>query len=175
MAVSYNLKKESICFGKRLKQILEERQITVSNLSEKTGIQTNTIYRYLRNENRVPSPIYGINIADALNCSLDYLLGLKDEDTTTKTRENVKPEDALDGIMDEFERAVLLKRQTNIYRLSLEYKGISYTSIYEYSNDKHKPTLTNIFALADTIQCSIDYLLKRDPIAGQDKELYPGI
>lgn len=58
----------------RLSKILEEKNMTQRKLSELVGVSEVTISRYL-NGNRIPKTDIISDIANALNVSVDYLLG----------------------------------------------------------------------------------------------------
>lgn len=61
-------------FTKRLNQTLQKQNITQKQLSELTGITEQSISRYV-NGSRTPGTPELIKIADALDVSIDYLLG----------------------------------------------------------------------------------------------------
>ena len=61
-------------FTKRLNQTLQKQNITQRQLSELTGITEQSISRYA-NGSRTPKTPELIKIADALDVSIDYLLG----------------------------------------------------------------------------------------------------
>lgn len=60
-------------FGKRLKEVRKEKHITQSELSEITGISIQAISSYETGQ-YAPVADYLIDIASALNVSLDYLV-----------------------------------------------------------------------------------------------------
>ena len=62
-------------FGKRLNQILLDRDITPAQLSKMLGWNTGVLSQYLNNPKRDPRLSTAIKIADALGVSLDYLAG----------------------------------------------------------------------------------------------------
>ena len=66
--------KEYCVFGERLKEILNERGMTQREIAEKAGITEASISRYIAFQ-RVPKVTHVLKIANALNCSCDYLLG----------------------------------------------------------------------------------------------------
>lgn len=61
--------------GKRLKDILKKKNITVQRLSEMTGISANTLYTIIKRDNKSMQAENLINIARTLNVSIDELLG----------------------------------------------------------------------------------------------------
>ena len=64
--------------SKQIKKQLEKNNMSQRELAKKTGITEVTISRYVSSE-RVPKATEIVKIANALNCSCDYLLGLQDE------------------------------------------------------------------------------------------------
>ena len=70
--------KDYSIFGERVKLQLEKNNMSQRELAEKTGITEATISRYVSSE-RVPKATEIVKIANALNCSCDYLLGLQNE------------------------------------------------------------------------------------------------
>ena len=65
-------------FGYRLKMIREESHLTQQQLADYSGISRSNIGTWERGRS-VPLPDGLIALADALNCSIDYLLGRESE------------------------------------------------------------------------------------------------
>lgn len=61
-------------FGLRLAMLRKERKISQTELAKKVGIHPNVLGRYEREE-ATPSIDIATRLADALNVSLDYLVG----------------------------------------------------------------------------------------------------
>ena len=61
-------------FGEKLKALLEEKGVSMTRLSKETGITYNMIKKYCNN-GAEPTASYAVMIADALEVSLDELLG----------------------------------------------------------------------------------------------------
>ena len=61
-------------FGERLKSLLDERQITMNMLANETGITYNMIKKYC-SQGAEPTLSYAAKIADALEISIDELMG----------------------------------------------------------------------------------------------------
>jgi transcriptional regulator with XRE-family HTH domain len=66
-------------FMTRLRQLMDERGLSVTRLVVATGISDKTIRRY-REGAHVPSSSHLLKLADALGVSTDYLLGRSDWD-----------------------------------------------------------------------------------------------
>ncbi len=71
-------------FGARLKRILEQRNLSQKELAEMSGTTGATISRYV-NEDRIPNADFLLRIAEALNVSVDYLLGNTSGKTHTQS------------------------------------------------------------------------------------------
>lgn len=66
---------DSVSFGKRLKELRVARGLSVEELSEQIGKNSDGKYiRMLENGSRRPSIYTLLSIANLLECSLDYLL-----------------------------------------------------------------------------------------------------
>ena len=74
-------------FSYRLTVLLDENNMTQTQLAEKIGTSNVTICRYLTGE-RTPRIDVLTKIAYVFNISLDYLLGISDDKDIKKTDEN---------------------------------------------------------------------------------------
>lgn len=66
-------------FGKRLKELREETNISAGKLGRVIGVDPLTIYRWERETDKLPNAKYVIDIAKYFYVTTDYLLGLKEE------------------------------------------------------------------------------------------------
>ena len=62
----------------RLKELREEKGLTVYALSKQIGIANQVIYQWERGES-LPTPESIVKICKFFNCTADFLLGLADE------------------------------------------------------------------------------------------------
>lgn len=74
-------------FSYRLTVLLDENNMTQTQLAQKIGTSNVTICRYLTCE-RIPRLDVVTKIASEFNVSLDYLLGLSDDKNIQTTNEN---------------------------------------------------------------------------------------
>lgn len=74
-------------FSYRLTVLLDEHNMTQTQLAKKIGTSNVTICRYLTGE-RVPRLDVVTKIADVFKISLDYLLGLSDDKNIQNSSEN---------------------------------------------------------------------------------------
>lgn len=75
--LSMNTSKNDIVFGQNLSSIRKKRGLSQDELAKKVGTIAITIGRYERNEIK-PSIEIATKIAEALEVSLDYLVGASD-------------------------------------------------------------------------------------------------
>ena len=74
-------------FSYRLTVLLDEHNMSQTQLAKKVGTTNVTICRYLTGE-RVPRLDVVTKIADVFNVSLDYLLGLSNDENIQNSNEN---------------------------------------------------------------------------------------
>ena len=65
-------------FGNRLKEILKEKDMTIKELAEKSGISINTLYSITKRDTQIPTPDIIRKIAIALGIDEDRLLTMED-------------------------------------------------------------------------------------------------
>lgn len=73
-------------FGKKIKELREEKGISQFELSQKIGYSKTIIY-YWEKEEREPTLTAIITLCDYFNVSADYLLGRKDYDDYTNEKQ----------------------------------------------------------------------------------------
>lgn len=76
-------------FGERLSHIMREYDVSLRELSRRTGITVTTLHRYATCK-RVPRATEIMECSDALGITCDYLLGLSDDPHLTGKGERVK-------------------------------------------------------------------------------------
>lgn len=68
-------------FGKRLRKLLDERDITYERFAKATGMGISSLRKYLRGDaTRIPLVSVVVRCSIVLGVSTDYLLGLCDDD-----------------------------------------------------------------------------------------------
>ncbi|MCM1305982.1 MAG: helix-turn-helix domain-containing protein [Bacteroides sp.] len=134
-----------------LKELLIENDLKQSELSEKLGLGSSTISRYLL-EKQTPDIEVAVKIADYFDCSVDYLLGFEDN-YKDKTYHEYPP----------FSKQFLyLLDRFKISRYKLQkLTEISKSTMYYWQKGKNKPTMDNVIKLAKALDCSIDFVLGR--------------
>ena len=112
------MKREKTFFGKRLKKILLEKDITQQNLADKLKIGKTVISRWITG-GRNPSLSSVKNIAEVLNVPLDYFIDNDKNSNTQNSTENIDNKLIIDLIRKE--NKILEER---IKKLETEIKKI---------------------------------------------------
>ena len=81
-------KEVNVMFQKRLKELLEDRQIKYNALAQQTGIPVTTLSNYI-NRGSSPSITQLSILADFFEVSVDYLIGRVDDDIISYENKNV--------------------------------------------------------------------------------------
>jgi len=63
-------------FGKRVAQMRERRRLSVQELADKVGTSYQSLWRIERGQQGNPGLVTAARLAQVLECSLDYLVGL---------------------------------------------------------------------------------------------------
>jgi len=79
-------------FSANLKELLDEREMQIKELSAKTGISKNTIDNYLSGQKSLPNAENAIKIAKALKTSVEFLVTGIQPDIKEQTSPQSKPE-----------------------------------------------------------------------------------
>jgi len=137
-------------FSKRLKDLIEEKQITPDDLSK--AINYNQVYHWLAGD-YLPSFLNLIKIADYFQCTLDYLSG-QDKESRSDTFKSCPP-------FAERLRFILKDKGFTIYRLSKLTK-IDKRTIYDWLHNLYVPQLDNLKRIASAFDCTLDYLVGRE-------------
>ena len=137
--------------SKRFVDLKNETQLKPSEIAKQTGLSASVISRIINCE-RMPSYETLIILADFFNCSVDYLVGKK-EDLNEITFKKCPPfNEQLEFLLKYFNRTK--------YRFEKE-TGISEETINRWCKGKYKPTVDNILTIANTYNCSVDFILGR--------------
>jgi XRE family transcriptional regulator, master regulator for biofilm formation len=74
--------KDGKAFGRRVERMRAKRRLTTQELAEQTGLSYQSLWRIERGTQGEPGVFTAAKIAKALGCSVDYLVGLyEDEDS----------------------------------------------------------------------------------------------
>lgn len=138
-------------FSDILKDLIEEKAISLRKIEQECGIPASQISRYLRNT--IPNIKTAIKLADYFDCSLDYLFGLSDNNAHS----NFKDCD-FSKFLPRYEKALKENNLTH-WKFAKEY-NISESCIRKWKHGQEPKTLT-IYTIAKNLSISIDYLVGR--------------
>ena len=63
--------------GERIKVLLKEKKMTQKQLAELSGVTESALSHYIKGD-RIPSGVASVNVAYALNTTVNYILGKED-------------------------------------------------------------------------------------------------
>ena len=136
-------------FGERLKELIEDSNLTVTKLAKVSGITQSKLSNWTRYD-IMPATKSVIEVAGYFNCPVDFLLGRTE---TVKANFSQKPDTCSD-------RLKVLIRAKNItqYRACAELH-IDTAMMTAWTKNGTLPSCDNLILLADYFDCSVDYLL----------------
>lgn len=135
----------------RLKEYMQERNVTQSALAKNTGIERSNISEYLSGKH-VPSYSNFIALLYFFDCSADYLLGITDLPCEQPLHEVQNFGQRL--------RKVMFEQKISQYRLVLDLP-VSSSVLYKWLHGQSFPNADNLMRLSSYLDCSVDYLLGR--------------
>lgn len=139
-------------FGDCLKDMLDEYNLTIKQLSELTGIKQSRLYDFI-NKLHAPSLANAVKIADVFHCPLDFMFGL---------RNDFEPKEYLQyGSVSNRVKAAMDESKISRYQLS-KLTGISQPQLLRWYHGLQIPTLVSLITLAERLDCSLDFLAGRD-------------
>lgn len=140
-------------FGERLKELSDDRGLTAAGLSKELSCNRSNITRYMSGE-RAPQFALFVKIVEYFNCSADYLLGKSDYPPDTV---NFLP---VPKFLGKRLRYVMNFCGFSQYKLA-KNDNFSGSVIYSWLSDKKQPTAESLYNLAETMGCTVDFLLGR--------------
>ena len=143
-------------FSERFNELIIYAETTPKKMSADLNHNIHDIYHWKSGTARfMPSLKNIIMLADYFNCSIEFLLGIDDENKLPH------PKKQLPDFGAHFKK-VLKEKGSNLYRLSL-LAGCKNTSpYYDWINGKSTPRIDSIYKISKVLDCSIDYLLGRE-------------
>lgn len=139
-------------FAERLKELVEDSELTESEIGEALGLGNSAISHYIT-ERYLPNLQTTIKLADYFNCSIDYLFGLSDDNDN----KNFK---ACPPFCERFD-VICKEKGLTRYKLK-DLANVSETTMRYWVQGKTLPSISSIILVADKLNCSIDYLLGRE-------------
>ncbi len=143
-------------FSERFNELIIYAETTPKKMSADLNHNIHDIYHWKSGTARfMPSLKNIIMLADYFNCSIEFLLGIDDENKLPH------PKKQLPDFGAHFKK-VLKEKGSNLYRLSL-LAGCKNTSpYYDWLNGKSTPRIDSLYKISKVLDCSIDYLLGRE-------------
>ena len=143
---------EEIKLSERLDELMFENSIDAITLGKQIGVSKMTIYRYL-SKKRMPKIDIIIKLADYFNCSLDFFIGLSDDNKSTAFKSP--------PIFSEQFKFILNKYNTTEYFVHKNRK-ISRSVLFSWLNGTRLPSIESLITLAKHFNCSVDYIVGRE-------------
>lgn len=139
-------------FGETVKELIDERKITVKQFAAEIGVAAPTISRYIRGK-RMPDINNLVLIADYFNCSTDFLL----------SREPYVPNLKYKKCPPFCEQIKFLARYNcKTYDEFYTKAEIHESTFYEWKCGSSIPTLESIIRIANKFDYRIDFVLGRE-------------
>ena len=138
-------------FGERIRELMVEKSINTIELGKSVGVTSSKVSRwYLRNSDVTLNTL--IKICEYFNCSLEFLSGRIEIDTDCTYFQAPNFYERLSTIMKE--------RGITEYRITKE-KVFSRNMYFQWKNGS-QPRLSSLIAIADYLDCTLDYLVGRE-------------
>ncbi|MDE6505598.1 MAG: helix-turn-helix domain-containing protein [Clostridia bacterium] len=132
--------------------MFEHNNINGKALANTLGIAAPTITRYLRAE-RTPTVENLVLLADYFNCSVDFLLGLEEQNTAL----TFKPCPPFS------QQLVYLTKYFKLtYYAFYHAVKIPESTFFEWKKGESVPTIDSIKKIADFFDCRVDFILGRE-------------
>ena len=141
-------------FGERLKDLIFEHKLTAELLGKILNHNVHDIYHWKSGKGKyMPSVENLLKLADYFCCSVEFLLGLEEENRLPNPK--LRP-----PFSDRFRRVAELKGFT-LYKLGKATK-MGTAQYYAWINKASEPSLDSLMRIAAVLDCSVDYLLGRE-------------
>ena len=142
-------------FTARLNELMKETGLTPKQISESTGIDLTELMHWKSDKNKkLPSTRNLLKLAIFLRCSFAYMLGLENENSLPNPRRELP-------VFSERLCKILEKKQLKVFVLKRTGKIQFKSSINNWKTGRTMPNVFNLVCLAETLNCSVDYLLGR--------------
>lgn len=148
-----------------IKNLCKEKSITISSLLKESNIRKSLIYD-MEKRDKTPSAEILEQIADYLDCSVDYILGRTELSETANTSssdvQNKPTSDNMYNAQDAADRIKLKAKEKNIHvKKLLEECDLNKNAISSMVSRGSWLQANNLAKIADYLDCSVDYLLGR--------------
>lgn len=139
-------------FSANFKDILIEKDLSIQQLSKKTGIDDSVLYDYLHGA--IPNVDFAVKLSNVLNCSVNYLMGIDEAPNLVKFKETY------DISLFSSRYDTLLKENHITHYKVYREKGLNYSSHYSWQHGAI-PSMKSLCIIAEYFDVSIDYLIGR--------------
>ena len=140
-------------FVERLSELMSERELNAPALAKELKTDRSSLTRYLSGAHTPNFEIF-VKIVEFFRCSADYLLGLTDIPSDEEKLLPVPP------FAPQFKKVLGELRVTQYYLVE-KTKKFSYNQLQGWLKGNNEPTLPCLIRLAQTLDCSVDYLIGR--------------
>lgn len=136
-------------FSKKLTDLINEKDISISKLAEKLNT-AKSVVSYWKNGKSLPQLDKALCLKAFFNCSLDYLFGSTDFEDVSQAKQI--------STFDKQLRRILKDRKITREKFltDLNMSNNNFNSWYKV---KSNPRMDTIVKIADYLQVSIDYLV----------------
>ena len=144
-------------FTKRFNECIAESGKSHAEIAELLHINVHDIIRWASGKNRyLPSVEKLLLFANFFGCTVDFLIGLSEEDKT----DFVLIEEP--KIAGRFKKIVYEERGFTFAKLSKETWIRNTTLFYNWNSGKAKPQIENLTKVARVLEITVDYLIGRE-------------
>lgn len=139
-------------FIKRLTELMKEYNLTAHSLAKKLGIHHNAVDCWLNAKN-LPRFDKLKKLSEFFDCSIDYILGLTDDENKKPFSKNPKT----------FQyRFIELSKHKGISDIKISKAcGVAHSSVSRWRHEGTIPDTNALIKLAELFDCSVEYLLGR--------------
>ncbi len=142
-------------FAERLGELVEEDNTGYGHIASSVGINVHYLYAYTSDINTaMPTVANLIKLADYFGCSLEYMIGLSDSNSSGSFHRE------LPDFASRF-RQIVAEQGYTLYRLGVE-TNTSTTTYYRWLNNRSYPNIDSLLKVTNTIDVTLDYLIGRE-------------
>lgn len=139
-------------FAERLKELMEEHGENPKSLAKALGVSEVSLYQYSE-KRHFPRLETIVKIADHYACTVDFLLGLKEQNAATEFLPRPPFSERFGALLKEF--------SVSKYYIAKKLK-ISSSLLYYWQIGQKVPTAEHLAALSAEFGCTVDYILGRE-------------
>lgn len=139
-------------FKENINFLMSDKELTGDELASAIGVSAPMLSRY-KNGVHAPSVDFLIKTADYFNCSVDYLLGLEEENGALTFKKCPPINEQMSSLPERF--------NMSSYAFCRAVK-IAESGFYEWKNGNSIPTIHSIVKIAKHFDCRVDFILGRE-------------